>query len=1004
MRSAQEAMDRGDYQVATMACTHALEAYPACLTAHRVLGEAHLERGEADLATQHFDAALEIDPLNVVARLGLGVAAEEREDPTTAYTHYLNAWEINPALEQVREELVRLRLSLGREERLHPTRAGLASIYARGGQLGRAAAEWRALLHADPENVRSRSALAEVLWRAGDDAGAAASAKAALEFAPYNARLLAILADIERRQGSNDAVTLVERYQDGDPLGDVAASLSELRPGSELEFLRPGPLAIEPFEFTQKKASVPEPQTFAPGAMAASHLPAPDLWDNLVKDFSDDPMGSEPVGDVVPFAWTEDAQSPNEHSHDGSILGDAVTASAPAVELEPMVASAEPTPLMAAPDIELHDGEDLSQLFADQPFMAAVPEPARSDPFPPLIPEDDLSALMAEQGVPESIAAETPVDDLAALMVEPAPSADAVVDLSADTMFTTVLPDMTSNDPLPDIMSSELLSAIGVAPAVESPLAPPPVEAPNPFITADGRVDLTVGWDELDRTLAEATPNGDMAGGYEHLLAEIDAGGIAPFAAAEPAGDNEAWEPFTDDDVQAVAVAPEPAVAAAAPVAASTALPELDLQLDEDWGIEPVAAEVATVGSTNVSSAFSDDALIVPVEVATSIQMPSPSGYTEIFRNIDQDTLNFLPEEPPVNPLASPDLAGEPPDLAEVLSVAAHDSVDLSLELGNVDLNGLNTMTAEEWFAGNGASSAVADPVGAAVSDGASGHLMADPLISDLQGIEPFSFDEGGAGGLDSESAVDFSDVNEAPFDPSQYSVMPDLAALHDTSRPVIPPAVDKDEAAIDSFDGEFDLDFGAIESAAPVEVAAEFIEAPGGEEDESAQFAHRSWPAFVGMTSELSDRDRGGLFERLRAEKGALVEAGVVEVGLKASPVEAAPAAIVPAAPPTAEIPAAEPAQVAVESEPLKAPALSVVVANDLPQHGLDLVAMRDRLLESEDAAREVAEQLEAAVSRGTSDPSLLRALGEAYLKVGKSEQAAAQFRRAMLARRRAQ
>src|SRR5918995_6746870 len=96
MRGAQEAMDRGEYQVATRACTHALEAYPSCITAHRVIGEAHLERGQADLATQHFDRTLEIDPLNVIARLGLGVASEERQDPSTAYMHYLNAWETNP--------------------------------------------------------------------------------------------------------------------------------------------------------------------------------------------------------------------------------------------------------------------------------------------------------------------------------------------------------------------------------------------------------------------------------------------------------------------------------------------------------------------------------------------------------------------------------------------------------------------------------------------------------------------------------------------------------------------------------------------------------------------------------------------------------------------------------------------------------------------------------------------------------------------------------------------
>ncbi len=989
MRDAQEAMDRSDYQVATLACKHVLDAYPTCLTAHRVLGEAHLERGEADLATKHFDSVLEIDPLNVVARLGLGVAAEERQDPTTAYTHYLNAWEINPALEQVREELVRLRIALGREDRLHPTRAGLASIYTRGGQLGRAAAEWRALLHADPENVRNRSALAEVLWRAGDDAGAAVAAKTALETAPYNARLLAILADIERRQGTSDAGQLVERYRDADPLGDIVSGLADLRPGVELEFLRPGPLPIASFDFNPQAVSAPETPTYAPGALAA--LPAPDLWDNLIRDFDSDPtgLGNEPVGEVVPFAW-EDALGSHDQSLDSTILGDAVM---------PAGSADEPEPTLVASIGESQAVEDLNQLFAEQPEPVSIaPEPAHSDSFPPLIPHDDLSALMAEQGAPETIAAAIPAGDLAALMtmpvLEPAPG------VSADAAFTSVLPDLTLSDPQ---------TSNGTMPAAEHHQEPAEAGAPNPFITADGRVDLTVGWDELDRTLAEATPSGDVTDGYEHLLAEIDAGGIAPFAAAEPAGDSEAWEPFTDDDVQPVAVAPEPIVAAALvevpEVAAIGDLDDPDLQLAVDWGIEPEDVVIPTLNSAVDPSAFSDNAVIVPVEVATSIQLPGPSGYTEIFRNIDQDSLLFPPEEPPVNPLANPDLAGEPPDLSELLSVASDDSIDLASEFDELDLNASNALTAEEWLAGMEGNARVAEPVAAAVASGSGGQESFDPLISDLQGIEPFSFDDGSTDGLDGELAVDFSEVNEEPFDPLQYQVMPDLGALHDTSRPANPALPIEEDSALEPIDDELALELAAIESAAEIEVTAEAAESEGSDDEgQPAADFHRSWPAFVGMTSELIDRGRGGLFERLRAEKGALVVAGVVTVSPKATPEDLAPAANLELVPVAAAAPLIESLESGELVAVTKTPRLSVVVANNAPDHGLDLAALRDRLLESDAAAREVAEQLEAAVSRGTSDPALLRALGEAYLKVGKSEQAAAQFRRAMLARRRAQ
>ena len=99
-------MDRGDYRLATTASAHVLAAYPSCLAAHRILGEAHLELGNTVPATTHFEHTLAVDPLNVVARLGLGVASEEQKDYGSAYAHYLHAWEINPALDQVHDCLL----------------------------------------------------------------------------------------------------------------------------------------------------------------------------------------------------------------------------------------------------------------------------------------------------------------------------------------------------------------------------------------------------------------------------------------------------------------------------------------------------------------------------------------------------------------------------------------------------------------------------------------------------------------------------------------------------------------------------------------------------------------------------------------------------------------------------------------------------------------------------------------------------------------------------------
>jgi Tfp pilus assembly protein PilF len=63
--------------------------------------------------------------------------------------------------------------------------------------------------------------------------------------------------------------------------------------------------------------------------------------------------------------------------------------------------------------------------------------------------------------------------------------------------------------------------------------------------------------------------------------------------------------------------------------------------------------------------------------------------------------------------------------------------------------------------------------------------------------------------------------------------------------------------------------------------------------------------------------------------------------------------------------------------------------------------MAMRVRLIEDDDSAREIAEMLEEAIEHGLQTPLALRVLGEAYLKLGMVERAAAQFRQAMLTRR---
>ena len=316
-------LDRGDYATVVDACTRVLDIFPSCVTAHRMLGEAWLEQGQVDPAQEHFARTLAIDPANVVARLGLGVVAEERHDLATAYKHYLNAWEINPALDQLRDELVRVQGQLGGDGRIHPTRSALAVIYGRGGHRERALREWRAVVGADANNLRASLAMAELLWEAGDVEGAKAACDAVLARLPEAARALLILAAIDERQRGHIARDTVDRYLAVDPAAELAAAFVVAHAGTTLGDILAAPVTIDegsifsapPAEaptaarqdvVVEAARPTPLPHRVPFGAPTSSQIAAPDIWGS-----SDDSArggaagGADAELSAEPFSWDD---------------------------------------------------------------------------------------------------------------------------------------------------------------------------------------------------------------------------------------------------------------------------------------------------------------------------------------------------------------------------------------------------------------------------------------------------------------------------------------------------------------------------------------------------------------------------------------------------------------------------------------------------------------------------------------------------------------------------
>lgn len=1045
-------MDRGDYRLAVAACAHVLETYPSCLTAHRMLGEAHLEQAQTDKAIQHFEQTIAVDPLNVVARLGLGVAAEEKREMGAAYAAYLHAWEINPALDQVRDELVRLRGLLGGDERLHPTRAGLAGIFARSGQFGRAAAEWRAVLAVEPDSRRARTSLAEVMWRTGDDGAAAAACREALRSCPENARALAMLADIERRRGNQAAAELIDRYQFVDPAGEIATLMAEWRDELDLSFLRRESYQVSEFDFSN--APVAERQstvtTGATPGLPSSQFGAPDLWDSLVKDLSKEPgaMPGSAEDNVQPFAWTDDSMS--MPGIDPFSLDAAPAAPEPASLPADIVIPAQQAPAQTVP-FAANEPFSVEPFGATQAFGANVTASL-----------EDQVAMMSGT---------VPLSNSNAM------AAGATMQLGGPAMTAQLereparMPEPSYGAPMPP-----------AAPVATAPVAPAPPKKreENQFVTADGRVDLTVGWDDLDRELRDATPNFENSSEFDALAAELGVDGIMPFDMGENPFESEAWAPFTDEDL---GVAPAPAApVAAAPVPEPVAPPAYVPPAPAPAPVQPEAI-VPPVPAPAPELAMEwgqiDDELI------SSIPQQQSSGYTDLLRHVDIEIPVDVSIDNEIDTFISPgDASGVPLAFEDLLAVTSVDGTaplvapanfDLPgsapepfVELSENDVFGTSDDELEALFGKQGIETAFEPQdssrnafagfdsqfdTGSAANLGVDDALVAqtpvdtftmpeavvesaidaaesdarfDAMMAELGDLQPFALDDAAHSAGSGGEAVDFSDINEAPFDPATLqgiiaapaaaapapvadngwaAVVDNVPAVG--AAPAVAPAVVTDAEPLAATNDSSNVWDALAAPATPAPVA---VPAAAGVFAEHVPVATPpvepagfglapngvAWPAFVNQTSTLIDRDQNqvNLFVRLREEKRTAVSAGLLTVDRSLKPAPVVQQVIVAEAQPEAVQPAPEP--VSLEKHRARLSTLT-------EEQRLDLMAMRIRLIEDDTSAAEVAKAIEAAIARGINDPLAARVLGEAYLKLGRTEQAAAQFRHAMMARQRA-
>jgi hypothetical protein len=681
---------------------------------------------------------------------------------------------------------------------------------------------------------------------------------------------------------------------------------------------------VADYDFAAVAAEMPTPVPSAPvnsPALAASHVAAPDLWDNLVRDLEheNDDMADPEASDLQPFSWSDDGAGFDFNSE------------VEPFSLDQLTESVHASPVSAFP--------------VDESFDALIAESAPI-PAPAVANNDRLVAIESAQAA-----------------VVPPPAVESVP--------------VAKN-------------------VVERPVSPwEAAPAANPFVTADGRVDLTIGWDEIDRVLQEATPSDGDTSGYDDLLAELDAGGAAPFAADDGA-DNSAWEPFSADEFA-------DALTGAAPV-------EVAALSDEIIGIVPSANTWPVDDNVTMDPNSSESWGDFEEDLISAIPSPQPSGYTELLRHVDNEELAGLAGlyEDEIDPLTNPDSSGDPLAFEALLSVTSRD--------GTAELQAVETIADSVPVAPLAAKSEStfddidfdlpafvwADDSAYAVPAQAAELVLSGEIEDSLGELEPFSFDDllavsgddqANAGVAADSQYGDLADVF-API-PRVVTVPDDVptVAITQTPEPVVPFDI------ADLSDGSEAFDWSSMVADEPVPVLAA-VHARAEDPISISDDAPR-WPTFIGHTSELIDREPVGLFDRLRSQKRALQADGTVVVDRAIS----VQTSIAPNMSSTPSI--SVPDDVDEIVRPVTRPRLATVdgfpVDRDpIEEHGLDLTRMRIRLIESESAAAEIASTLETAIARGDAEPLTLRVLGEAYLRLGRTEQAAAQFRESMLARRR--
>jgi tetratricopeptide (TPR) repeat protein len=227
------------FQEAANLAASALDRFPACLLALRILAWAQLELDD-DAALETFETCAEYDPEDALAHVGQAIWYQQRGQNDAATTEWVRAWELDPHNQAIRRPLVKLTRELPES----PLADAISLL--RSGREDEAAEALRRV-RAERDEPAVALSLVGALWAVGAQRDAFEQAIHVLTHHPRCVKAALYVAALEDRAGrtlrSREAIARAEQVDPGLTLFSDVVRQVGLQPALELHRASRAPLA-----------------------------------------------------------------------------------------------------------------------------------------------------------------------------------------------------------------------------------------------------------------------------------------------------------------------------------------------------------------------------------------------------------------------------------------------------------------------------------------------------------------------------------------------------------------------------------------------------------------------------------------------------------------------------------------------------------------------------------------------------------------------------------------